>query len=162
MCSVCVHSILYVMHVLSNQDVSHKQSSDGGQGQFKCGASGQTGGRVTEVGVAACFGHRVGSGVGIRGEVHLWRLVAVGFCQTALHLDIDNTHCWSNATEAVFSTGTCCFSGKTDFIEANTALVALQRVNDCKAESEGENLQDDSVHLGRSVSDVDAPGLRPL
>lgn len=68
------------LRLRSNQDVGHKQSGDGSQSQAEPG--GQPGRSVTQVGVAACLGHRVGGGRIGRGarELHLFRLVALGHC----------------------------------------------------------------------------------
>lgn len=77
---ICVYSLYVICVFLSNQDVSHKQSGDSGQSQAEPG--GQPGRSVTQVGVAARLGHRVGGGrIGSgAGELHLFRLVAVGHC----------------------------------------------------------------------------------
>lgn len=65
--------------------MSGKQSGDGGQSQAQPGREG--GCSVAQVGVAARLGHLVDGGVGVGGEVHLRRLVALALLQTALHLD---------------------------------------------------------------------------
>lgn len=65
--------------------MSGKQSGDGGQSQAQPGREGGRG--VAQVGVAARLGHLVDGGVGVGGEVHLRRLVALALLQTALHLD---------------------------------------------------------------------------
>ena len=50
--------------LLSNQDLGHEQSSDGGEGQAEPGGPGQTGRSIAEVSVAARLGYGVESDVG--------------------------------------------------------------------------------------------------
>lgn len=98
---VCVFLFVYALYVihhsldfLSNQDVGHKQSSDGGQGQAEPGGPGQTGSSITQVCAAARLSHDVDGGVGAAGwEVHFFGLVALGHCKTALHLEIHEADC---------------------------------------------------------------------
>lgn len=72
--SVCICILCHP----SNQDVSHKQSSDGGEGQRQPGHTRQTGRLVAQVGVAACLSHRVDGGVAAAGgEIHVFGLVAL-------------------------------------------------------------------------------------
>lgn len=80
LCFLCVFAFC-VIHHPSNQDVGHKQSSDGGEGQRQPGHAGQTGCIVAQVGVAARLGQRVDGGVGAaRGEIHVFGLVAISLC----------------------------------------------------------------------------------
>ncbi len=79
---LCVYALCVIRHplcFLSNQDVGHKQSSDGGEGQAQPGGPRQTGRSVTQVSGAARLGQGVDGGVGAAGgEVHVCGTVAVG------------------------------------------------------------------------------------
>lgn len=113
----------------SHQCVGGEHGGDGGEGQLQ--SSGETGGRVTQVAVAAGLGHGVGGGVGGRGEVRAVSLVAVGYSQAALRLDVQEARCCSFAAEALLSGGAGRLAGAAQAPEAQLALEAFQRV-DCE------------------------------
>lgn len=145
MCNQCHPPCL-----LLNQDVGHTQSSDGGEGQAQPGGPGQTGRSVAQVGVAAYLGHGVDCGVGdAGGQGRLLADVALGLCYTALLLNVHDTDCYPDTTEALFSAFTCGFSRKAQVPNTKVALVAHQSLNGCKAESGCEQLENNYVHLGK-------------
>lgn len=77
-----------------NQNVGHKQSRDGGEGQAQPRGPRQAWGTVTQVCVAARLRHLVQGGAGVADRDRLIRsLVAVGHYKTALHFDADKTSC---------------------------------------------------------------------
>jgi len=100
-----------MQYLLSNQDLGHEQSSDGGEAQAEPGGPGQTGRSIAEVSVAARLGHLVDSGVGAAGKVHIRGLVALSLLKTALHFNIHDAGCLPNTTEAVLSGVTFGFRG---------------------------------------------------
>lgn len=81
---------------LSNQDVGHEQSSDGGEGQAHPGGPGQGGSGIAQVGIAACLGHVVHGGVGRGngiGQVCVFGRVAFSQHETALLLNVHKANC---------------------------------------------------------------------
>lgn len=127
--------------------VSHKQSSDGGEGEAQCRDPRQTRGRVAQLRVAACLGYAIEGGVADAWEGHFFGLVALSLFQAALSVDIQKASCFPDTTEAVFSTLARGFGGYAHVHDTKFALVALQSLTDCKAESDCKKLEDNSVHL---------------
>lgn len=97
----CIHvCILNWWHLLSNQEVSHKHSRDGGEGQGQRGGAGR---RVAQVCVAARLGHLV-DGL-VCAKVHIFSLVAVRYCQATLHLDVHKSNCGTTNSVSVYHSG---------------------------------------------------------
>lgn len=76
------------------------QRQDGGQRQAEDAGPLQRRAAVAQIHVAARLGHLVGGGVGVAGEGHRRRLVALSDGQAALHLHVHETGCGGGTTHA--------------------------------------------------------------
>lgn len=89
--SFCICALCFIV---LNENVGHKQSRDGGEGQAQPRGPGQAWGTVAQVCGTARLRHLVQGGAGVADRDRLIRsLVALSHGKTALRFDTDKTSC---------------------------------------------------------------------